>query len=301
MTEPTSSPVAEAPSTGKTPAEGSLDESTELKSLQKEFLGLTKAFDAVRKIKPGSADALDQLEKALASFPDPARLGQALTELRDRARALLDAARAQRLDQFRKIEADWVRRRRAAGEVVHEATSHSWRTGRLEIEMNREQARARAKYNREPMGPALKIRTAEDLDSLVRSAEKQLGQAELPFEAMSEVARTAYQHLLAQGAAAGSNGRVPLAAFYREFRVCLARQELTGKPDRKLASAEFPRWAFLYNLDRYRKEAAAASGSERLMFETGSQHDHQRGLAMVLNGLDPAQDYKSYCYVYGPK
>ena len=85
--------------------------------------------------------------------------------------------------------------------------------------------------------------------------------------------------------------------LYRAFRVALVERELKqGRPDKKLAWAECPKWAFLYNLDRYRQLGSTA-GEERLTFETGSQQDQVNGLGMTLNGLSQEQEYKVCCWV----
>jgi hypothetical protein len=58
-----------------------------------------------------------------------------------------------------------------------------------------------------------------------------------------------------------------------------------------------PAWAFLYNLDLYRREdAQRQSPDQRLSFQTGSQAEQPR-LGRTMNGLDPDLDYQVFCYV----
>lgn len=79
--------------------------------------------------------------------------------------------------------------------------------------------------------------------------------------------------------------------------MALVRHELEGQPpDRKLRWGELPRWAFLYNLDRYRALGAAVPEARRLGLQTGSQQE-SRGFGMVVNGLDAQQDYKTMSFV----
>jgi len=143
------------------------------------------------------------------------------------------------------------------------------------------------------------IGKAEDLSSLVSGAIKKLSEWAIPDEDMSEIFWAAYEHLRQTSkGGAGSATRVPLPEFYKEVRVVMTRHELrAGKPDRKLSRSEFPKWAFLHNLDRYRRLVINLPADHRLTLETGSQNDHQKGMSMIVNGLDAKDDYKSYCYV----
>ena len=78
------------------------------------------------------------------------------------------------------------------------------------------------------------------------------------------------------------------------------RQELAIGADKKLVRTELPKWAFLFNLDCYRRDTSKHDAQQRLSLETGSQHDHQKGLAVIANGLDAREDYRSYCYIFRP-
>ncbi|WP_373061006.1 hypothetical protein [Gemmatimonas sp.] len=88
--------------------------------------------------------------------------------------------------------------------------------------------------------------------------------------------------------------------FQREVRVELVRTALTGGPGapaRRITRTEMPQWAFLYNVDRYRRLGGGVPSEHRLAFQTGGQSE-SREYAMVLNGLDAQGAYKKYCYVH---
>ena len=90
---------------------------------------------------------------------------------------------------------------------------------------------------------------------------------------------------------------MPLPDFYRGVRVALVRSELADQaPEKRLRWAELPRWAFLYNLDRYRAHVTEVSEGQRLGLQTGSQQE-SRQFGMVVNGLDAAQDYRTMCFI----
>lgn len=282
------------------PTPPAFNESDELRALQRDARALIKQLEPFAKLKPGDAKALAELERATAALPPAAGVAAAVEELRARAEGTLKAGRASRTEGFRRVEADFIRDRREAGETTREAGNSSWRIGRLELEVDRARAQARALYNRQVVCPWLPVAEIEDMKRLLATASKHLDDAALPDDALMAVLTDAYDHLRSRARRTDASGvRIPLPDFYREVRVALARHELTtGKADRKLARAEFPMWAFLYNLDRYRRLANALPAEQRLNFETGSQHDHQKGIAMIVNGLDAKDDYKSYCYVF---
>jgi len=85
--------------------------------------------------------------------------------------------------------------------------------------------------------------------------------------------------------------------FYKEVRIALIRNCLVKKPTSKIDKyLDFPLWAFLYNLDIYRSLEIPIE--QKLGFQTGSQVESSKGL--VINGLNPQDDYKVMCYVIPP-
>jgi hypothetical protein len=273
------------------------DEPATLKVLQRDAQTLERQLDGLAKLKPGDADALEKLQKALSSMPTGEKFARAIDELRSRAEVVLSTAKTARAEAFRRHEADFIRDQRAAGTPVRELNT-SWRVGPLELSFQRELSRARVLYNKEHVTAWTPIGSREDLEKLVSSAHKRLKSAALPADDLPDLMWETFEHARRTAERAGSGPeRVPLVDFFRELRVVLARRELRGKPDRKLIRTEFPLWAFLYNVDQYRRMLPGVSSDRRLNFETGSQQDHKKGIAMPLNGLDANSEYKPYCYV----
>lgn len=275
------------------------DELDALKLLQRDARTLAKQLDVIAALKPNDAEVLDVLAKGLAKWPSGDQIGKAADELRARAEGLVATAQMSRSETIRQHEADFIRQQRAAGVTLREAGANSWRIASLELEFQRENSRARVLYNREILVPYKSVRSREDLEALVASAQKALSNSALPDDALPTIFWEAYEQLRTSSQSTAAAVRVPLIDLYREVRVALVRHEIrSGKPDRKLLRTELPRWAFLYNVDLYRRIFPKLPVGHRLSFETGSQHDHQKGLAMIVNGLDASADYKSYCYVY---
>ena len=254
---------------------------------------------ALAKVRRTSkADVVDQLAKALQRVPRGPEFGRALDEVRGRAERIAAEGAREREGTLKRLVGELVRSRKAAGEEVREVAS-GWRIGRFELELDEGQPRARVLYNKEVVAPWAVVTAGGDLDALFSGADKKLESAELPTASLAEVFSRAFQAAERGSGTLPDAGRVPLRDFYRAVRVELVRDELhrAAHPDAKLELADFPKWAFLYNVDRYRAAPPDMARGRRLVLETGSQQDHRRGLSMVLNGLKASQDYRSYCYV----
>lgn len=273
------------------------DEVAAIKSLQRDAASLAKQFESIARLKASDPEVLDKLHKALAALPSGDQIAGAAAELKSRGEKKVNELRARRASEFRRHEADFIRAAKAANQTVREVGGNTWRVGRLELELQREASRARVLYNREPISKWTPIARREDIEKLLSSGERSLESAAIPDETLSGVLWEAYEHLRRTIGRNAPDARIPLNELFREARVALARHELRGgRPDRRLSRTELPLWAFLYNLDRYRRLLPTLSGEHRLTLETGSQQDIKKGLAMLVNGLDPAEDYKSYCY-----
>ena len=278
--------------------EDGVEGAADLPQLQAEYRRLVAPLGAVAKLKAADPRALERLDAALKRLPTGETLGQALDDLRERTTRFLDTARRERIDAFRPLEAEWVRAAREAGKGLRER-SGGWRVDLLELGLQREQARARFFYNREALTPWSPLGSAADLAALEERALALLHGVAFSDEMLAAVFLDAYEgeRTVRQRGGKGRPEAVPLPDFYRGVRVALVRHELAGQgPEKKLRWAELPRWAFLYNLDRYRALGAAVPEAQRLGLQTGSQQE-TRQFGMVVNGLEATQDYKTMCFV----
>jgi hypothetical protein len=272
----------------------------DLVALQRDLQLLLKPVLALAKVKKSSkADVIDQLVRVLERFPATIDLGPAVDEIRARAQRVVTEGRRQREGTLKQVVGGLVGLRKGSGEDVREVAS-GWRIGRFELEVDTSHPRVRVLYNKEALVPWSAVAAEGDLDALLTSAARKLETAELPTERLVGLFWSAFEGALNAARKVTPTTRVPLREFYRAVRVELVRDELAtaSHPDARLKHAEFPTWAFLYNLDRYRSASAEIPPDKSLVLETGSQQDHQKGMAMVLNGLKATQDYKSYCYIY---
>lgn len=303
VAEPTGNPEAssEASISGYSSVAESFDEYAALKALCRDAAAVVKPLESLAKLKTKDKDVLLALRKALAAVSKGEQLASAVDELKERGERLLADATKARAEAFRRVEAGFIRATKQRGEVAREVGQETWRVGLLELQVRRAEAKARVLYNRESLGAWQSIGSSEDLEELTTGGMRSLEAAAIPAIEFADALWEAYEFLKRQRPQEpGGAVRIPLRELYRETRVVLVRQELkTGKPDHKLVRwVDVPLWAFLHNLDLYRKSLVNVPSDRRLALETGSQQDHQRGLGLILNGLDPDSDYKSYCYAY---
>jgi len=272
----------------------------EFKDLQKEFRRLSKTFDALAAPQFSQPEFLEELEKALKKLPTPVALSSAVTELKERVSHLLKSERAARTERFSRIEAEFIRSLRGQNMALREYDS-SWRIGPLEMEIQRAQARVRFSYNQQPMTGWTPVKEAQDLEKLQKRALASLDRYAIDPKELVGLCFAAHAHLTRRRSdlsLVDESGLVPILDFLREFRIQLVRSEMAGaKPDKKLQSAEFPLWALLYNLDRYRDLGSGVPKEKRIGFQTGSQREQATGRGVLLNGLRPDLDHQAYCFV----
>lgn len=274
------------------------DEVKAIKDLQKDVKGIVKYFDAVIKLKTGDAEVLDQLAKALKNLPPAEDITQAVEELRGKGKTVVEMARQQRADGFKRCETAFIRQAREEGKSIREFTQ-GWRVGPLELQVKREEARASFLYNGESVLKWQAISSADDLLTMEEKALKLLEQVALPEDILVNIFWEAYREAGRRKTKGLNQSLVLLADLYREVRIALIRHSLNGKtPQKKLTQyTEFPKWAFLYNLDLLRALGATVPAEQRLVLQTGSMNEVSKGKGFVVNGLDAMNEYKVMVYV----
>jgi hypothetical protein len=226
----------------------------------------------------------------LQKWPDPQQAAALLSEAAAELRELTGRVRANREQEFRKIEADFVRAQREAGRNVREKDA-AWRIDHIELGVNRATAMVQVSYDLEVVVPWQRVASASDLEKLCDAARKRLDKSSIEDSRLVPLVQEALESCLAEP----KREMAPIGDLYREFRLAMVRDELkSGRADKRLVSAELPRWAFLWNLDRYREVAGAGA---RVQFEPGSQQDTARGLGFTMGGRSSQRDYRTFCYV----
>jgi hypothetical protein len=271
------------------PVTSSATDAAEIKALLGELAALVKPFNDLLKIKPSDATALTQLDRACGKLPAPQNLGVDTGTLVERLVATLERIRSARVAEFGRWEAELIQTSKQQGVSIREG-ERSWRLDALELKLDREQLRARVLYNQEEVLPWTPIDGVRALEELLTRGRRELERVTLDDSLLIDVFWRAFDALCARQARAGrlKPELVPLPDFQREVRVELVRMELTGGPGapaRRITRTDMPQWAFLHNLDRYRRLGGTVPSERRLALQTGGQAE-SREYAMVVNGLD---------------
>ncbi len=273
-----------------------MGEKRELERVVTDFKELANTFRRLTVIKPGP-EALDEMEKALARLPSGDSLAKIVEDLRSKAAQVIKRSRHERIDSFKRFEAEFIRLARSSGENAREV-AEGWRVGPLELQVRQEKAQCRTLYNREVLINWSCVTSTEDIQRITDKSLALLKKALLPETTMADSFWEAYEECRSRRGATGKGNPdvVPLIDFYRELRLTLARRDLAQRADKKFSYADFPRWAFLYNLDVYFSRSASLPPEKRLTLQTGSQQETRR-IGFVVNGLDALQDYKVVCFI----
>lgn len=275
------------------------DADTDLKAVLLEFRKLGQQIFNLGSIKPAAADAVEQIEKAISRLPPGETIGRAIDELRPLLDHALAQTRQERVRGFRHVESLFIQQVRDRGEYLREQND-GWRIGPLEFEFRRSAAYARVLYNREELVKWTAVAEAADLERIEARGQTLLEKSALPDDLLINVLWDAYMRARADHAAQRRQSPeiVPILEFYAEVRIALVRHDVrTKRPEAKIVHAEMPKWAFAYNLDRYRSIGGRVPEEQRLGFMTGSQSESARKQCVTLNGLDASQDYKQMCHV----
>ncbi len=269
-----------------------------VKSVQLEAKRLVKALEPLAAVRPGRADTLDALTAAVKKLPAGEEFAAAVEKLRATAEEAISAIQEERQEGFGRCVAAYIGRAREAGTPISEASS-GWRVGPLLIELDHASARARACYNHEVVVGWNPVSSADDLQALEQQALKALESKAIPEASLPELFLSAYRNAPSRAEASPT---VPIDDFLMQLRVELFRQQLAGRPDRRVAATalavDMPLWAFLYNIDRYRA-LPVRDGQPRLGFQSCAMRETQQGHGVTINGLRPTDDYRRVCYVTG--
>lgn len=266
-----------------------------IKAVQLEAKRLASTLTALASVKSASKTFLADLRKAVNRLPDGRDAAQAVDGIREQAVEFLEAETARRAKAFRALEAAFIRDARDRGLPTREFDS-SWRVGPLEVQVQREDSRARCVYNREPVVPWTAVVAEGDLMAVFEKGIAMLERSAIPeVELIALVSRAFDDAIRTTTETLRARGLVPVHDLLRSFRLERIRDELSrSRPGTALRNHDFPLWAQLHNLDRYREATPRVDGGSVVSFQTGSQQE--QGKSITLNGLNATNDYQTYVY-----
>lgn len=269
----------------------------EIKRLQKDLSLLNKPCEAITKLKPGDSEILAKLEKARQALPPGELHGKRMDEINHQLQQIIGKANAELSQQFKLLESQYIREIRSNGQN-HRETASGWRIGRFEMHTSADKAQVRFAYNEEVVVNWQTVSSVEEIKELEKQAGALLDKWALPAEEMPDLFMEAFRSVgfMQEGT---HKELVNIGDFYRELRLVLIRHsDLRSKPQTKVSKfVEFPRFAFIYNLDLYRQLAGSLPEGKKLGFQTGSMKEVNAGKGFVVNGLEPDKDYKMMCYM----
>lgn len=273
----------------------------DIKRLQKEMSIVIKPLEDITKIKSKDSKFLTDLNKATQDIPPVEYLLERLEQVRAEMHELVRKQLEDMVKSFKHIETQYIKNVMNNGRKIRESAL-GWRIERLEMQAKPEKSQVRYLYNEEVVVDWQPISNVEDIIQLEHQATSNLDKWAIPAESKPALFFEAYRsaQLMQENT---HRDLINISDFYRELRLALIRRtDLKVKPQAKVSKYnEFPRYAFLYNLDLYRKMSSDIPENIRLGFQTGSMKEVNAGKGFVVNGLDPEQDYKLMCYVITAK
>lgn len=280
---------------------GSFNEKESFNLLKKNVSKLERTFADFKKINFNDDDFIDQIERYAQRIPDPSDLATQLEAFKKELDTHVRESKKARADNFRTVFNDYLSRIQKDQKPYRLIDKSTLRVGMLQVQTDPKKASVQFLFNRKVLLTGKNILSADDMVKYENECLKMLEKAEISEQDIGDIFYRAYLNALRKRRKEKSfnPSYVPIVDFYTEVHVELFRQQLLGKKSGSTDSitVSFPIWAFLYNMDCYRK-MRNISENKRLFFETGSQVETKKN-GVVLNGLDPKADYKMFCYIRG--
>jgi hypothetical protein len=197
---------------------------------------------------------------------------------------------------YKQYEGIYLRSIKEKGTYIRE-TSQGWRTGHLSLETRPTLAQIRYSFNRIPLTEWKNVRSELDLFEQCKKAEELIILVTIPEEQLIQFLWTSYKKAIVEKHDQVDSQRCLIKDAYREFDSKIKQDSEWKKKLGVMIKDQYPLWAFLYNLDRYRLLGSKIPSAKRLGLQTGSQQEVSQGLGMTVNGLVPEEDYKIMCYL----
>jgi hypothetical protein len=278
---------------------GIFDEKKQMTDLVKSFKDILRFTNSFKEIKSDKIDALERLEKAVKGIPPSIdTFIIALEENRSNAKKFIEKAKAIRSESFKRHEAEYIKSLNSESKPVREY-SNGWRTGKLMIKVRPGLSKIKILYNEQVLINWTSVNSKEDFIDLENRANDMLSAQVIPEQDIIDVFFEAFKQAKNHLSGKANSYLVPVLDFYKEVRIALIRKLLENKGSAAKIDRyhKFPLWAFLYNLDIYRSLGSKVPDNKRLGLQTGSMQEASQNKGLVVNGLNPNDEYKVMCYV----
>lgn len=266
----------------------------ELRQIKKHLRDICKDINYFLKADLKSPGNIGPFEKRLNKF-SPDILYQDLEQWKNNTIELFKKVRTKQQEKFSYHVAEFIRMQRN-GNVPLKELHNAWRVNHLKMTLKSEISSIKFSYNDQTVLDWKIISSAAEIEKFYDQSCNLLDKHLLPTELLADLFCYAYEHicLLRHNAQKGILPSIPVKDFYLETQIELFRARLLSK---KVKVEKLPQWAFLYNLDRYLDDYKNIPQDKKISVLTGSQYEIQKGMGMVINGLNPLGEYKTVCYV----
>jgi len=269
--------------------------------LKKDIRLLNRQLGGINSIKQTDPKFLSKIEKYVENLPDDDDFQLRVKSIKKRLNDIIVHNKTIRIKEFSNNLNKFIISLQEKGVPHRIIDSANIRVNCIEIIANHQNGQARILYNKSVVLPWQDVYSASDIQKMCNEANIMLKRSELPEATLSTIFSSAYQNIRIRQVNKKINpDMVLLEQLHQETIIELLRLQFKGKfsCDRKFKEIYFPKWAFLYNLDRYRVILPNLPESQKLQFQTGSQAETEK-YGIILNGLIPTQDYKKYCFIKG--
>lgn len=265
-----------------------------LNQVKKDLKRICKDINYLQKAELRSLENMEAFEKRLKKF-SPETLSQSLGRWKNETLELFKKNQTEQQQKFGNYVAEFIRMQHKHNVPLKEL-HNSWRVKQLKIMLKPETYSIKFTYNEQTVLDWKKISSTAEIEKFYDQAAEQLEKHALPTEFLVDLFLQAYEHtcMFRQKGQKGILSYVPIKDFYIETQIELFRAKLFSK---KIKVEKLPQWAFLYNLDRYFADYKNIPQDKKILVLTGSQHEIQKGMGMMINGLNPLNEYKTVCYL----
>lgn len=276
------------------------NEKESLNILKKNVSKFMKKFDEVIKIDPNDEDSIEKIEKILQNFPVSSDLATQIEAIRSALDIHIQESRRIRAENFNSVFNEYLNNLQKSQRPYRLVDKNTLRVEMLQLQTDPKRASIQFLFNKRELMPWKHVVCSNDIVRYENECIGMLKKSEVPEKNIGDIFYRAYLNALRKKRSEKNTHPdfIQIVDFYEEVQIELFRQQLhTKKSGDNGITISFPIWAFLYNVDRYRKMRNVPDKS-RLIFETGSQTETKKN-GVVLNGLDPKSDYKMFCYMRG--
>lgn len=250
-----------------------------------------------KKISIGSKGTTDllSLEQELKRLPSPEEVNGVLAAAREGLSKHIAAEKERLRGSFDPVLTQYLAGLKEANAPHRIVSQYHVRVGPLTLEAAPERLSARFLFNDQPVADWTMVSSVDDYRRMASEAKARLEEEAMPDDLFAATFLDAVGDLSLK--AKGEVKLVRIMDAYPEITVQRVRRDLVrtkGKGPVKVA--DYPFCAFLYNLDRYKSALASLPQEKQVTFHTGGQEETGK-YGVTLNGLDPEQPYKRFCYV----